>query len=73
MSDKDGIQFLKSLDPDGLDGTIQIFIMTMQSQGVPLSQVYKKLLSQLSSEKRSLAEDNIRLSKLVNEMGGSIG
>lgn len=61
------IEFLKSLDPDGIDGTIQIFLMQKNLNEIPFETVAKEIMKNLVNEKRFLMIQNTRLSSLVKE------
>jgi len=58
----DEILFLKSLDPDEVDGTIQSVLMREDLAQVPFVHALKFLVKSLKDEKDSLVEDNVRLS-----------
>lgn len=64
---KEQIDFIRSLDPDGIDGTIQVFLAHNKLNEVPFEFVAKKIMQQLVNDKRSLVLDNVRLSHLVKE------
>lgn len=64
---RDEIEFLRSLDKDGVDGTIQTFLLNPDLSRMPFVQVAKTLLTQLYKEKHHLVEDNIRLCKLIKQ------
>lgn len=61
------IEFLKSLDPNGIDGTIQIFLMQKNLNEIPFEAVAKEIMKNLVNEKRFLVSQNIRLSLIAKE------
>lgn len=63
------IDFLKALDPQGLDGTIQNILLQKELHSVPFEKVCMVLLTQFTKEKQSLVIDNIRLTKMLNDLG----
>lgn len=63
------IDFLKALDPQGLDGTIQNILLQKELHSVPFEKVCMVLLTQFIKEKQSLVIDNIRLTKMLNDLG----
>ena len=63
------IDFIKALDPRGLDGTIQNILLQKELHTVPFDKVCMLLLSQFVKEKQSLVIDNIRLTKMLNDLG----
>lgn len=59
------LEFIKSLDPHKMDGTVQAMVMTIEHQGVDsvsFENILKILIKQLKSEKDNLIRDNIALS-----------
>lgn len=62
---RDEIEFLRSLDKDGVDGTIQAMILDPNITKAPFNSVARILLTQLVKEKHHLVKDNINLSKKV--------
>lgn len=60
------IAFLRSLDPLGLDGTIQSVLVDEDITTKSFEAVAMHLLKQLKKEKEHLVLDNIRLSKELN-------
>lgn len=66
---KDQIEFLQSLDKEGMDGTIQTVLMSDNLQVVSFVSVLTHLVKQLKAEKDSLIKDNIKLSNIVELKG----
>jgi len=59
---KEQIEFLKSLDPDGIDGTIQSVLMREDLDQCPFENALMFLLKQTMAEKSFLIKQNIELS-----------
>lgn len=64
---KEQIAFLKSLDPDGKDGTIQAMLMNPNITAEPFDQVAKALLLQLMIEKNFLVKQNIQVIGMIQD------
>lgn len=64
---KEQIDFIRSLDPDGIDGTIQIFLMQKNLNEIPFEAVAKEIMKNLVNEKRFLMIQNTQLSSMVKE------
>ena len=62
---KDQIEFLQSLDKEGMDGTIQSVLMSDNLQVMNFTTVLMHIVKQLKNEKDSLIKDNIRLSNIL--------
>jgi hypothetical protein len=60
--------FVLSLDPEGLDGTIQSMIMCQNLQEVSFEQFMKVLVRRVLAEKQFLVQDNVRAWRKVNEL-----
>lgn len=61
------IEFLKSLDKGGCDGTIQSILLGKDLNTIPYQSVLEFVLTQIKKEKDLLVQDNIRLSKEINQ------
>ena len=61
------INRIKILDPDGLDGTIQSFLM-VDLKEIPFEGFAVSLIERLYKEKQALVKDNIRLSNLIKRI-----
>lgn len=64
---RENINFLRSLDPEGCDGTLQSVLLDEGITTKPFDAVAMHLLKQLKLEKDFLIRDNIRLSKELNK------
>jgi hypothetical protein len=63
------IDFLRSLDPQGLDGTVQSFLMNYPSlPSSSFEDVAKRLLQALVRDKMSLVRNNVEAWRKVNEL-----
>jgi hypothetical protein len=63
------IDFVLSLDPDRLDGTIQSFLMSYPKLSeVSFEQFAKALLKRMYMEKQFLVQDNIKAWRKVDEL-----
>lgn len=65
---QEDIYFLKCLDPEGMDGTIQAILLDEYIMESPTLSVMRHLVKSLYYEKRALVEDNKRLSQLVSRL-----
>lgn len=63
---REQIEFLKSLDKEQMDGTIQSVLLSEGLTTKSFESVCKHLLLNLKAEKDHLIQDNIRLSKELN-------
>lgn len=61
------IEFLKSLDKEGCDGTIQSILLGKDLNTIPYQSVLEFILTQIKKEKDFLVQDNIRMSNLINQ------
>lgn len=64
---KEQIAFLKSLDPNGNDGTIQSMLLNPNITAEPFDQVAKALLLQLMIEKNFLVKQNIQVIGMIQD------
>jgi len=63
------IEYVKSLDPNKRDGTIQSFIMSNPNlQEVQFESFMKSVLNRILQEKWFLIENNVDLSRKINEL-----
>ena len=68
--DKEQIDFIKSLDPKGVSGTIQSVVMSSNIEKLPYVKALEFILKATLMEKERLIEDNKQLSIKVNLLGG---
>lgn len=63
---QDEIEFLRKLDPKGLDGTIQSILLSPEDQikSAPFDKVARKLIQQLFNEKWTLIREKMNPPKL---------
>ena len=67
--DKAQIDFVLSLDPDRVDGTVQAFLMSCPNLSeVSFEQFAKSLLKRMFMEKQFLVQDNIKAWGEVDEL-----
>lgn len=66
--DNNKIQFIKDLDPEGIDGTIQSVLMRNDLHQIPYVNALEFLVKALNNDKNTLIKDNIRLSSKVKEL-----
>lgn len=69
---KEQEEFFRSLDEEGLDGTVQSLLLNDNLEAVPFEKAAKFLITRLFEEKQALVQDNIKLSNLVEELGGEL-
>ena len=75
----DEIKFIRDLDPEGVDGTIQSLLMgNLTKSGVdlenyPYVKVLVHLVKTLKQEKEALVKDNLSLSSQVQALSSQRG
>lgn len=66
---QEAIDFLKSLDPDGMNGTIQSVLMNPNLGSAGFEQVLKMLLVQTLQEKEALIGLNMKMTNYLSSIG----
>jgi len=62
------IEWLSSLDPHKMDGTIQFFLMESTMRAKPFEEVATMIINQLYKEKKFLSNEVTLLSREVNKL-----
>ncbi len=65
----DQINFLISLDPDRLSGTVQDLLMRPNILNMPYHKALEYLVKQTLEEKKALTEENLVLSSVLKREG----
>ena len=59
------INWLKSLDPDGMDGSLQQILLRNDLQTIPFDKVAQVLIVSLVNDKLTLITENKKLSQIL--------
>lgn len=61
------INWLKSLDPEGMDGSLQNVLIRSDLQSIPFDKVAQVLIVSLMNDKASLRQENCKMSSILKK------